>query len=161
MEKRGNSWDGYDELIQVPTCPNCGKVFTKDSSVTRHLSQPQTSCHSSICDIVNISQFTEVEPPLHHTSLEADAIMHNSDEIMHANFGGDFNPIDDDFGAAEGSLEEQYEGAGMCYSEDGLTFLDLFDADEFVEYRNENIFYPFASKEEWEIADFLLRSLTP
>ncbi|KAG2738995.1 hypothetical protein P692DRAFT_201730262 [Suillus brevipes Sb2] len=46
----------------------------------------------------------------------------------------------------------------MCYSEDGQTFLDLFDANEFAEYRNKNLFYPFASKEEWEIADFLLRS---
>lgn len=144
--------------MSVPTCPNCGKVFTKDSSVTRHLSQPRTSCHSSICDIVDISQFAEVERPSCHASLEADAIMHNSDDHLHADFDNDFNPIDDDFGAAEGSLEERYEGAGMCYSEDGQTFLDLFDADEFAEYRNENLFYPFASKEEWEIADFLLRS---
>ncbi|KAG2737085.1 hypothetical protein P692DRAFT_201684677, partial [Suillus brevipes Sb2] len=33
-----------------------------------------------------------------------------------------------------------------------------FDADEFAECRKENLFYPFASKEEWEIGDFLLRS---
>ncbi|KIK45260.1 hypothetical protein CY34DRAFT_22595 [Suillus luteus UH-Slu-Lm8-n1] len=84
--------------------------------------------------------------------------MHNSNNHLHANFNNDFNPIDNDFGVAEGSLEERYEGAGMCYSEDGQTFLDLFDADEFAEYRNENLFYPFTSKEEWEIADFLLHS---
>ncbi|KAG1853679.1 hypothetical protein F4604DRAFT_1506422, partial [Suillus subluteus] len=40
----------------------------------------------------------------------------------------------------------------------GLTFLDVLDADEFVEYRKDNLFYPFASKEEWEVADYLLRS---
>ncbi|KAG0693143.1 hypothetical protein DFH29DRAFT_1007611 [Suillus ampliporus] len=121
--------------MSVPTCPNCGKVFTKDSSVTRHLSQPHTSCHSSIRDVVNMSQFAEVEWSSRHALLEADATMHNSDDQVHANFDSNFNPIDDDFGAAEGSLEERYEGAGMCYSEDGLTFLDLFDADEFTEYR--------------------------
>ncbi|KAG1879138.1 hypothetical protein F4604DRAFT_1880090 [Suillus subluteus] len=56
------------------------------------------------------------------------------------------------------SAEEWYEGAGTCYSPDGLTFLDLFDTDEYAEYRKDNLFYPFTSKEEWEIADFLLRS---
>ncbi|KAG1885867.1 uncharacterized protein F5891DRAFT_890093, partial [Suillus fuscotomentosus] len=41
---------------------------------------------------------------------------------------------------------------------DGVTFLDLFDADEYAECRKENLFYPFASKEEWEVANFLLCS---
>ncbi|KAG1848322.1 hypothetical protein DFJ58DRAFT_842964 [Suillus subalutaceus] len=84
--------------------------------------------------------------------------MRDEDNQVHMNFEGDFNFIKDGFGVAEGSLEERYEGAGMCYSEDGLTFLDVFDADEYAEYRKENLFYPFASKEEWEIGDFLLRS---
>ncbi|KAG0702891.1 hypothetical protein DFH29DRAFT_804305 [Suillus ampliporus] len=66
--------------------------------------------------------------------------------------------MDNDFGEAGDPLEEKYEGAGTCYSQDGLTFLDLFDADEYAEYRKENLFYPFAAKEEWEVGDFLLRS---
>ncbi|KAG2353500.1 hypothetical protein BDR07DRAFT_1383084 [Suillus spraguei] len=53
---------------------------------------------------------------------------------------------------------EVYEGTGTCYAQDGVTFLDLFDADEYAECRKENIFYPFASKEEWEVANFLLHS---
>ncbi|KAG2123729.1 hypothetical protein DEU56DRAFT_701519, partial [Suillus clintonianus] len=40
----------------------------------------------------------------------------------------------------------------------GLTFLDLFDANEYAEYRKENLFYPFTAKEEWEVGNFLLRS---
>ncbi|KAG2143329.1 hypothetical protein BD769DRAFT_1297671, partial [Suillus cothurnatus] len=40
----------------------------------------------------------------------------------------------------------------------GSTFLDLFDADEYAECRVDNLYYPFTSKEEWEIADYLLRS---
>ncbi|KAG0699348.1 hypothetical protein DFH29DRAFT_983549 [Suillus ampliporus] len=108
-------------------------------------------------------KFTEVELLSHHTSPQADAgvpttDMRNSDNPVHANFDGDFNFSEDGFGAVEGSLEERYEGAGTCYSKDGLTFLDLFDADEFAECRKENLFYPFTSKEEWEIGDFLLRS---
>ncbi|KAG2058765.1 hypothetical protein BDR06DRAFT_980181 [Suillus hirtellus] len=54
--------------------------------------------------------------------------------------------------------KEWYEGAAKCYSQDGFTFLDLFNADEYVECRKENLFYPFASREEWEVADFLPHS---
>ncbi|KAG2111852.1 hypothetical protein BD769DRAFT_1674226 [Suillus cothurnatus] len=56
------------------------------------------------------------------------------------------------------SLEEEYDGAGACYSQDGSTFLDLFDTDEYAECRVDNLYYPFTSKEEWEIANYLLRS---
>jgi hypothetical protein len=66
--------------------------------------------------------------------------------------------INDGFGVAEESLEKKYEGAGMCYSQDGLTFLNIFDANGYAEYREDNLFYPFTSKEEWEISDFLLYS---
>ncbi|KAG2738404.1 hypothetical protein P692DRAFT_20758642 [Suillus brevipes Sb2] len=54
--------------------------------------------------------------------------------------------------------EEWYEGAARCYSQNSITFLDLFDADEHAEYRKENTFYPFTLREEWEVTDFLLHS---
>ncbi|KAG1868721.1 hypothetical protein C8R48DRAFT_598563 [Suillus tomentosus] len=56
------------------------------------------------------------------------------------------------------SLEEEYDGVGASYSQDGSIFLDLFDADEYAECRVDNLYYPFASKEEWEVADYLLHS---
>jgi hypothetical protein len=147
--------------MSIPTCPKCGKTFTKDSSVTRHLSQPRTSCHSYTHDVVDISQFAEVEPPRHQVSEldnshrflqphDEDHLQYHDDDV--------FGTVDNDFGTSGESLEEKYEGAGTCYSQDGLTFLDLFDADEYAECRKYNLFYPFASKEEWEVADFLLRS---
>ncbi|KAG1824986.1 hypothetical protein EV424DRAFT_1471865 [Suillus variegatus] len=74
---------------------------------------------------------------------------------MDTNLDGEFL---DTAGDLPPSNEEWYEGAAKCYSQDGLTFLDLFDADEHAEYRKENLFYPFTSREEWEVADFLLRS---
>ncbi|KAG1895084.1 uncharacterized protein F5891DRAFT_1194595 [Suillus fuscotomentosus] len=136
------------------SCPKCGKVFSKESSITRHLSQPRSSCHSSICDMVDISQFAESilqlwrspDPILYHC-INLDAYP--------SHFNVDFFETE---GEESMSAEEQYKDAGTRYSQDGLTFLDLFDADEYAEYRKDNLFYPFASKEEWEIADFLLRS---
>ncbi|KAG2105471.1 uncharacterized protein F5147DRAFT_775240 [Suillus discolor] len=75
---------------------------------------------------------------------------------------GDGTNLDRDLFNTAGNLppsnKEWYEGAAKCYPQDGATFLDLFDANEYAEYRKENLFYPFASREEWEVADFLLRS---
>ncbi|KAG2106894.1 hypothetical protein BD769DRAFT_1675747 [Suillus cothurnatus] len=64
----------------------------------------------------------------------------------------------DTVGEEPSSAEEWYEGTGTCYSQDGTTFLDIFDADEYADCRKDNLFYPFASRNEWEVANFLLRS---
>jgi hypothetical protein len=40
----------------------------------------------------------------------------------------------------------------------GETFMDQCDNDKFAEKRKGNIYYPFASRDEWELASFLLRS---
>jgi hypothetical protein len=66
--------------------------------------------------------------------------------------------LDGDLFDMPGSNEEWYEGAAKCYSQDGITFLDLFDANDYAECRKEDLFYPFTSREEWEVADFLLHS---
>ncbi|OJA17504.1 hypothetical protein AZE42_11883 [Rhizopogon vesiculosus] len=151
--------------MSTPTCPKCSKVFTKDSSVTRHLSQPWTSCHSSVRDMVNILEFTELvslqqsltppQPSDRHT--RSDIV----DEPWQFDIRDDMGPnIDGDqvVGESSTSMEKWYKGTGTCYAQDGVTFLDLFDADEYAECRKDNLFYPFTSREEWEVANFLLRS---
>ncbi|KAE9395610.1 hypothetical protein BT96DRAFT_784031, partial [Gymnopus androsaceus JB14] len=40
----------------------------------------------------------------------------------------------------------------------GKTYLDDFNQDRFAEERKSNLYYPFASREEWETASFLLNS---
>ena len=40
----------------------------------------------------------------------------------------------------------------------GFTFMDQFDVDKFTSNRSSNLFYPFASRAEWEVASWLLRS---
>lgn len=152
--------------MSTPTCPKCGKVFTKDSSVTRHLSQPRTSCHSSVRDMVDILEFTELVPPRRSLSPPQSSDRYTRsdirDEPWQFDIAGDDMGTNIDGNQAVGgsstSTEEWYKGAGTCYAQDGVTFLDLFDADEHAECRKDNIFYPFTSREEWEVADFLLRS---
>jgi len=43
-------------------------------------------------------------------------------------------------------------------NDEGLTFLELFNKDEYAEQRTDNLYFPFASEEEWQLAAFLLKS---
>ncbi|KAG1868327.1 hypothetical protein DFJ58DRAFT_837966 [Suillus subalutaceus] len=109
----------------------------------------------------------EVVPPWCYAGADTESpqrasteeLMDHTDSILEV-CGGDHSHanIDDGFGMFGESLDEEYDGAGTCYSQDGKTFLDLFDADEYAECRVDNLYYPFTSKEEWEVADYLLRS---
>lgn len=52
---------------------------------------------------------------------------------------------------------EKYPSASQTCGK-GETFLDLFRKDTFKEKRQAFPYYPFASKDEWELAYFLLHS---
>ena len=52
---------------------------------------------------------------------------------------------------------EKFPGAGGTYGT-GKTVMDLFNADQYAHYRVHNLYYPFASKAEWQLASWLLRS---
>jgi hypothetical protein len=52
--------------------------------------------------------------------------------------------------------EDRYPDAAHTYGH-GRCFLDAFNADQHSDKRRENVFYPFASGDEWAIASYLLR----
>ena len=52
---------------------------------------------------------------------------------------------------------EYYPGAA-CTTGKGPTFMELFDVDQFATKRTKNLYYPFASSGEWEVATFLVKS---
>ena len=54
-------------------------------------------------------------------------------------------------------IREEFTGASQVFGS-GRTFMDNFDLDDFSHLRRENTYYPFASKADWEVAAFLLRS---
>ena len=49
-----------------------------------------------------------------------------------------------------------FPGAGQTYGT-GQTFMDKFDADQYAHYRSSNLYYPFASKAEWQLGSWLLQ----
>jgi hypothetical protein len=52
---------------------------------------------------------------------------------------------------------EFFPGASKTFGS-GPTFMDNFDNDQFSKERQVHSHYPFASKDEWQMASFLLRS---
>lgn len=62
-----------------------------------------------------------------------------------------------DSGAVHPENVEVFAGASQSFPH-GSTFMDQFFSDEYSELRKENIYYPFASQQDWEITSWLLRS---
>jgi hypothetical protein len=54
-------------------------------------------------------------------------------------------------------VREEFTGAAKIWGK-GSTFMDKFDTDVHAAKREANAFYPFASREDWELACFLLSS---
>ena len=52
---------------------------------------------------------------------------------------------------------EHFPGAAQIYSM-GPTFMDNFNMDQYSSRRSANLYYPFNSHQEWELAFWLLRS---
>jgi hypothetical protein len=56
-----------------------------------------------------------------------------------------------------GRFVETYEGCAETFP-GGETFMDQFRNDQYAEQRRENIYFPWASRQEWHFASWLLRS---
>jgi hypothetical protein len=80
----------------------------------------------------------------------------NEDQIMQ-----DYTDQDaigsDQLLSESGEAVDEYPGAAETYGP-GQTFMDRFDADPYAQHRESNLYYPFASKQDWEIGAFLERS---
>ncbi|KAI6102451.1 hypothetical protein EDD16DRAFT_1716026 [Pisolithus croceorrhizus] len=50
-----------------------------------------------------------------------------------------------------------FPGTSRCYP-GGRTFMDNFFSDEHGELHKDNLFYPFTSQQDWQVASWLLRS---
>jgi len=76
----------------------------------------------------------------------------NQDDNHHSHSG--------EFGVAGDPLDkftETYEGCSKVYP-GGKTFMDAFQMDRYAEERSINLYFPFASREEWQFASWLLHS---
>lgn len=144
----------------MPHCPRCGKWCKTDEKVIRHLNQPGLSC----AKLISISlpfQPQVLDLPLDSNQDGADMDFAYND-YHPAESGNGIEMALDDQGPSSSNIQrsqyrEDFTGAARVFGT-GETFMGKFDSDGFAEQRKENLYYPFASKVDWEMAAFLLRS---
>jgi len=124
-------------------CPCCGKRF---SDVLRHLNHRQSKCANWFNDISS-------SPSLLPQSY------HNDHDIEDAEPAPQDYPMEPS-GEPEAAPQRrplyrvEFPRAGVTYGR-ATTFMDRFNNDEHSGSRTNNIYYPFAGKDEWEIGSFL------
>jgi hypothetical protein len=154
-------------------CPRCGKKFFDTARVLNHLNQPISSCRTYYEEIIQIAETLSPEGVqiCEDRPHEMDQSAGGSSPIFDksrsptptAATDEDRMAIDDPTIDASSShrnspfFTEFYPGASKIFGS-GPTFMDNFNNDEFSKERDVHLHYPFASKDEWQMGSFLLRS---
>ncbi|KAF8889829.1 hypothetical protein BD779DRAFT_1610913 [Infundibulicybe gibba] len=156
------------KTISMPRCHRCSRQFKTRSSVLKHINQPTSSCRS-----MRTHKFTRISNShlisSHRRGLESmgDTAMEIQDQFQTFVFDqpetiaaheGIPEPLPDAHTSQHRQMiTEDFPGAAQTFGT-GPTFLDKFNMDQYAMERTTNLYYPFASKEEWELASFLLLS---
>ena len=135
-------------------CPQCQRKFQNRKALLCHMNHPLGSCNSHVEEVANlVDELRRVQgrsrqylpapsdnftPPTTPEPMDIDATVQEDVHDM-------------------GPFIQEYEGAAQEYGR-GTTFLQEFDCDQYAQERKQNLYYPFASRDEWELAAFLLRS---
>src|SRR6266567_2710686 len=159
----------------MPLCPRCAKKFKDNSSVLKHMNQLISSCHIYYEEVLQVnnallnnSLLHSVNNNLPHPTSSHAWAPHNFDnppDMDHVSYMDVdvVNPTSHDHSPPQPSpptfpfFKETHPTASTVYGK-GSTFMDIFDKDSHASKRMKQLYYPFASKDEWELASFLLRS---
>lgn len=142
------------------------------------MNQPHSSCISYIAEIAALqtSLSSELQPAaMGHLEMQNTAFQSpNNGDANNFQQGNDWDPMAVDDSESVGPITtsndqasamtttfepiiKEYPGAAQTYGK-GKAFLDDFNADAYAEQHAINLYYPFSTKEEWELALFLLVS---
>jgi hypothetical protein len=167
-------------------CNRCGKRFTSEGSVQKHQSQISSNCwknYTLLLDLqqqetnLNPTQNVDTQPSATSPSLPSSPSQSTPPPLEVDMDSPPPSPsslpevdmeIDDNINQPPPSQPEQEAALPSFHTEfflgsskvfgNGQTCLDLFDEDEYADARQTNLYYPFASRPEWELASFLLKS---
>ena len=127
------------------------------------MNHPSGACYSHFQELADLSD--ELES---YKNRSIQNVYDSDDNVQLMDMGPDMD-VDatlmehDDAGGNDWSMDggglvvDEYEGAAREYGT-GTTFMDEFDRDQYAGERIKNLYYPFASRDEWTFAAFLLRS---
>ncbi|TFK70651.1 hypothetical protein BDN72DRAFT_896229 [Pluteus cervinus] len=154
----------------MPECHRCHREFTTTTNLTHHFQQPDSTCHRihSFNERITIAEALRQNQHLNRSQqlaiprspspsprppsppTRSPSPLPPPEQIVNDNREQDVPP-------PPRFHIKKHPGAGTASSSD-QNFMNRFDDDWFAEERKHNIYYPFASKEEWDVAFFLVRS---
>ena len=160
----------------MPHCPRCYWFFTNDQGITFHLAQPNSACRANspvkrvivnACQHIDTLDAESQRESIEYTDLLPEEHPHKD---LTAHWDMDTVDPDDDHPPVDGPILPAIEveqstcwivdchlGARQAKG-DGETFITHFDLDGFSAYCKLNLYYPFSSLQDWEMANFLLTS---
>lgn len=143
----------------------------------KHLNHPLSPCHSSFLEwpVENtmpppLSVWTrnqdysaaeQAEDEDSSATEDEDMPMEESDTPMEDSNDEDIYMEGPSSENVPKSFRKEYPGAARIVdpgSKQGQSFMYKFLQDEYAHLRTENLYYPFATSEEWQLASFLSRS---
>ena len=151
-------------------CPDCGKRFTNETRVLQHMNQPSSACGSWMESLSHfnhhtsaVSNHSNIHSMDRHQAGSHSDITPEADDAFAQN---EFGPIDSD--AAHVPFNENQNHTLVPFVDThlnipsvysgGTTFMGQFFGDKYSRFQQENIYYPFASDTDWQLASWLLRS---
>jgi hypothetical protein len=123
------------------------------------MNHPFAACYSHFQEMADLgNELQKYKNRASHQENNMDTRSESSDMLVDTTAYMEHDKSgESDWGMDDGVFIEEYEGSAEVYGT-GTTFMEEFDHDQYAGERVENLYYPFASRDEWELAAFLLRS---
>jgi hypothetical protein len=161
----------YIMFARNTVCNRCGKAFATQASVLNHQNQRSSNCWKNYSLLVDVQ--LEASSSSAEARENAQLSMRSPQpptplpmppsppmSMMEAN-AMEIDNVGDQLPEQEATLPsfhtDFFPGASKVFGE-GETYMDLFDEDEYANERTANLYHPFASQSEWELASYLLKS---
>ena len=144
-------------------CPRCAKKFKDQPTLLKHMNQPVSSCLTHFQELIDIAN--TLQPASDHGTSQSLYFMDTTEDAppadpVHSTFNPEAPPPrNTGTQTTENPFRiKKHPTAGKTFGR-GNTFMDHFDNDGFASARSQGyLYYPFAGRDEWELASFLLRS---
>lgn len=147
-------------------CPFCARPLHTSQGISSHIQQTGCNKQSGLVPLLSyLSALGSNRPLPPESSVQPDTDNRQSNDTLPSESSIQPDTVDPrSYGYVQLQEPISNEPFTIPYPEaarvlgPGKTALDLFNEDHFSEYRQTNLYYPFASKAEWEVAQYLIKS---
>src|SRR6266542_895785 len=152
-QRTSNCWKNYSILLQdelaLSSNPDTSRNVHFLPSTPTPLSPSGSVMMDAMAPTDAMDAMDAMDPTAALDAMDAMDPMHGANDPFNAN----------QYPEQDATIlhTELFPGASEIYGK-GKTYMDLFDDDEYAGNREMNLYYPFASQPEWELASFLLKS---